>query len=290
MKKLYTLALAAFAALSASAQVYFVGNFNNVDMWTPETPLEATLNGEGNWEITLENTAGFKMSTAKGDWDTFNAAAFTVNEGDVTEEYIGKFVDVMAWGENTKMPAQANWKVEVTPDYKQVRFTQEGEAAAIEAYVVGGMETSNWEFVDLWKMTTVEKDKKYTFVCEGETMLPAGVEFKIAAPGWSMINYSTLGEAIPDGDPSEVVYNDPSQANSFFAEDFTGTITLNLINGFNKPAELTFTPAGAGVEGVTVENNAKAVYYNLQGVQVANPEAGLYIVRRGDKVSKILVK
>lgn len=288
MKKLYTLALAAFAALSASAQVYFVGEFNGVQMWTPETPLEATVNADGNWEITLEKTGGFKMSTVKGDWDTFNGSAFSVNEGNVTEEYIGKFVDVMAWGENTNMPAQANWKVEVTPDYKQVRFTQEGEAAAIEAYLTGGF--ADWGFVDLWKMTTVEKDKLYTFVCEGETMLAAGVEFKIATPGWTMINYSTLGEAIADGEPSEVVYNDPSQANSFFSEDFTGTITLNLINGFNKPAEITFTPAGAGVEGVTVENNAKAVYYNLQGVQVANPEAGLYIVRRGDKVSKILVK
>lgn len=288
MKKLYTLALAAFAALSASAQVYFVGEFNGVQMWTPDTPLEATLNADGNWEITLEKTGGFKMSTAMGDWDTFNAAAFSVNNGNVTEEFVGSFVDVVAWGENTNMPAQAQWKVEVTPDYKQVRFTQEGEAAAIEAYVVGGMETSNWGFVDLWKMTTVEKDKKYTFVCEGETMLPAGVEFKVAAPGWTMINYCTDGEALADGEPSECKYNEG--ANSFFSEDFTGTITLELTNGFSQAAELTFTPAGAGVEDVTVENNAKAVYYNLQGVQVANPEAGLYIVRRGDKVSKILVK
>lgn len=78
----------------------------------------------------------------------------------------------------------------------------------------------------------------------------------------------------------------------FFSADFEGTIELNLINGFSQEAEITFTPgsAGAGVEDVTVENNAKAVYYNLQGVEVANPEAGLYIVRRGDKVSKVLVK
>ncbi len=39
-----------------------------------------------------------------------------------------------------------------------------------------------------------------------------------------------------------------------------------------------------------VEANGPAVYYNLQGVQVANPENGVYIVRRGNKVTKELVK
>ena len=288
MKKLYTLALAAAAALSVNAQVYFVGEFDGVAMWTPETPLEATVNADGNWEITLEKTGGFKMSTAKGTWEEFNAQAFSVNSGNVTEEYVGKFVDAMAWGENTSMPAQAKWKVEVTPDYTQVRFTQEGEAAAIEAYITGGF--ADWGFVELWKMTTVEKDKKYNFVCAGETMLPAGEEFKIATPGWTLINYSVGNEALADGESSPAAYN--NDKNMFFSADFEGTIELNLINGFSQEAEITFTPgsAGAGVEDVTVENNAKAVYYNLQGVEVANPEAGLYIVRRGDKVSKVLVK
>ncbi|MDE5595171.1 MAG: hypothetical protein K2I89_06340, partial [Muribaculaceae bacterium] len=35
---------------------------------------------------------------------------------------------------------------------------------------------------------------------------------------------------------------------------------------------------------------APAVYYNLQGVQVANPENGVYIVRRGDKVTKEYIR
>lgn len=37
-------------------------------------------------------------------------------------------------------------------------------------------------------------------------------------------------------------------------------------------------------------SDAPAVYYNLQGVQVANPEAGVYIVRRGDKVTKEYIR
>ena len=40
-----------------------------------------------------------------------------------------------------------------------------------------------------------------------------------------------------------------------------------------------------GVEGIEVET-APAVYYNLQGVQVENPTSGIYIVKRGNKVTK----
>ncbi len=44
-----------------------------------------------------------------------------------------------------------------------------------------------------------------------------------------------------------------------------------------------------GVEGVTVEEAGEAVYYNLQGVRVANPESGLYIVVKGGKSSKVIL-
>lgn len=36
------------------------------------------------------------------------------------------------------------------------------------------------------------------------------------------------------------------------------------------------------------DNNAPVEYYNLQGVRVANPENGLYIMRQGDKVVKVI--
>lgn len=36
------------------------------------------------------------------------------------------------------------------------------------------------------------------------------------------------------------------------------------------------------------DNNAPIEYYNLQGVRVANPENGLYIMRQGDKVVKVI--
>lgn len=48
---------------------------------------------------------------------------------------------------------------------------------------------------------------------------------------------------------------------------------------------------GAGISDiVTDSSDAPAVYYNLQGIKVANPENGIYIVRRGNKVSKEIIR
>ena len=44
------------------------------------------------------------------------------------------------------------------------------------------------------------------------------------------------------------------------------------------------------VEGVEISDNAPAVYYNLQGVQVKGDQPGIYICRQGNKTSKVVVK
>ena len=43
----------------------------------------------------------------------------------------------------------------------------------------------------------------------------------------------------------------------------------------------------AGVDEIGASDNAPAVYYNLQGVEVANPENGIFIRRQGNKVTKV---
>ena len=54
---------------------------------------------------------------------------------------------------------------------------------------------------------------------------------------------------------------------------------------------VTLVKAGTvGIDNVAVDANAPVEYYNLQGVKVANPSNGVYVVRQGNKVSKVLVK
>ena len=59
---------------------------------------------------------------------------------------------------------------------------------------------------------------------------------------------------------------------------------------FDYPTKtMVVTKVSSGVEVVEAEN-AAAEYFNLQGVKVAEPTSGLYIVKRGNKVTKEIVK
>jgi hypothetical protein len=55
---------------------------------------------------------------------------------------------------------------------------------------------------------------------------------------------------------------------------------------------ILYAPKDAsGIEGVAADNsNAPVEFYNLQGVRVANPTAGIYVKRQGNSATKILVK
>ncbi len=54
---------------------------------------------------------------------------------------------------------------------------------------------------------------------------------------------------------------------------------------FRKLSEVDFS----GIEDVEVTENIPAVYFNLQGVEVENPQNGMFIKRQGKKVSKVVI-
>ncbi len=57
------------------------------------------------------------------------------------------------------------------------------------------------------------------------------------------------------------------------------------------PINVTFTTDKmAGVSDITVDDNAEAEYYRLDGVKVSEPTNGIYIRRQGNKVTKVIVK
>lgn len=88
------------------------------------------------------------------------------------------------------------------------------------------------------------------------------------------------------------------------AWDLAGNIYIcgnsgEYLKGFALPRSKAFTTKAArrhafqitdsgvvGIEDITTDNSVAPVYYNLQGIKVANPENGIYIVKRGNKVTK----
>ena len=51
----------------------------------------------------------------------------------------------------------------------------------------------------------------------------------------------------------------------------------------------SFVNTETGIEGIAADN-AAPVYYNLQGVRVVNPTAGIYLERKGNTMRKVVVK
>ena len=119
--------------------------------------------------------------------------------------------------------------------------------------------------------------------------------------------YDAYGLTVKD---SEISYTDGSKENGIdYQSETTGDITYDATHGY--PLEYIIRDSydgkapvdrerwvysdyydiiAAGVTDVEAAENAPVEYYNLQGVRVANPDAGLYIRRQGNKVSKVIIR
>ena len=68
-----------------------------------------------------------------------------------------------------------------------------------------------------------------------------------------------------------------------------GTANIFQFNPGIRLAMYKFDPT-AGVEGDIADDvNAPVKYYNLQGVEIANPENGLFIKKQGAKATKVVL-
>lgn len=284
MKKFYTLLATALVAVSASAQVYFVGDFQG---WAPATPTEATKAEDGSWVVEIQNVPSFKMSTAFGSWDEFNAGALMI-EGADNVENLGKELKTAPGDKDIVLPYLGDYKIVISADYSTAVITTNTPppTGPVSLYLRGGM--NDWGAPDLWKMSS-EDGVTYWFDCQGETKIPAGTEFKIADANWAKYDFGAGDEIIPFEEPIQWFHKG---ANGVMTEEYEGTIKFVLVD--DTTADVTAFPTivdhVAGVADITVSENEAAEYFNLQGIRVAAPENGLFIRRRGNTVTKVLVK
>lgn len=310
MKKLYTLAALALLGASASAQTLYVkgeGQIKGTDTYLSwDLGVDYALE-QVNGEYTLEllNTSAIKISTVKSEnvekgWDLYNEGAYQpVNKGTYSEDCLGNPVPLEIGGDNIAMPWGGDYKIVIAGDLSTVTLTTDTPKPEgfTKIYLRGEM--NGWGVEDTWEMTT-EDGVLYWFDCTGETVIPNGTQWKIADKDWGKMNFSAGAEIIPIDE--YILWNYNGDNGVMAAEDdvYEGTILLNLYYGPGSSNPVIVFPEivehvapeyeDAGVESVVVDSNAPAVYYNLQGVKVVNPANGLYIVRQGNKASKVLVK
>lgn len=155
-----------------------------------------------------------------------------------------------------------------------------------------GMGGATWQAqVKLGTGMTVSADKEYSFKCLVDLESPSNaVVIKVGCP---TDDNAFIGPAAPNSFPAgESKYCFLNQ------KGFDGD--LQLIFDFAgcpvgskatiKNLVLIDPSEQVAIESVTADNAAAPVYYNLQGLRVDNAANGIFIVKRGDKVTKELVK
>lgn len=156
-------------------------------------------------------------------------------------------------------------------------------------YMVGQVNGNNWNIsspIEIpWNATANRYEANITF---------DGPEFKFSEVSgngnWDAFN----AKAICIDADQKVKYQTVTALYKYAGTNCALDSSIETGKEYNVQIDLVantiYITESTGVENVEVEANAPAVYYNLQGVEVANPENGLYIVKQGNKVSKVLVK
>ncbi len=311
MKKFYAFAAAAAIAMSANAQALYMTGASTADAdngglpaeWAPSNPAEFEI-VNGNFELTVNGLTSFKISTTKsdveGDWTGFNEGILTCNYG----EEQGVTVDLEPGtgdSPNILCPWEGDWKVVVAGDFSTITMTTDTPkpAGGIQLYFRGDM--NGWGSDDAWLFENVGENT-FRFVCAEGQQINAGEGFKIADANWAKYNFGA-GEDPILADMDNALFN--NGGNITLDEAWTGTCYLTIdpevcaeyaagavaVMYFATDAEdVPEWFEGSGVANVAIDENAPAQYYTLQGVRVANPEKGLYIVVKGEKSYKAVVK
>lgn len=281
-------AVVAFSAVAAEGPFYVVGAFQG---WAVDAAPEMTKVGD-KYELEVANMkSAFKILNAQS-WDaTGEWAAASANDKitlgtpfQLTAKAEGVTTSDLFFAEADEV---SNAKLVLDPTNMTLTVTGTPVTGNPELWMVGGFTTPVWSNPGAEsaspKFTETDGVYTLTYTFAGE------FEFKIAADGWAPQwgLYSpgdVLNDELPDCILDKKAGSDPGNVLGDFTGDYKVTFDINTCEVVFEKAE------GDGIEGVGVDANAPAVYYNLQGVQVANPTNGLYIVKQGNKVSKVLVK
>ncbi|MDE6189997.1 MAG: hypothetical protein K2G47_00085 [Muribaculum sp.] len=114
----------------------------------------------------------------------------------------------------------------------------------------------------------------------------------VEAPEWAQVCNSSWADLELAG---ESVTNDDNTVTITYALTESAISAINdkktvIINSGTNVISVKAVSGTVGIDNVAIDENAPVEYYNLQGVKVANPANGIYVVRQGNKVSKVLVK
>ena len=272
--------------------LYIVGHDNG---WDPANPTEIPYDAEkGAYYIEgIEFiNSSCKISRVKGDWDAFNANGIcssndaTIKIGTPCSLYLQYCNDIIIERAGT---------YNLTIDMVNATMLLEEVVVYPEAlFLCGNLIGANWD--PAFDGAILDPTDEGVYSIKNVELVAvngnanAYFSFNTTTGSWDDVNKAArYGAESPDqavtiGENMTVV-SGGSSAFAWMVEPGTYDFVVSL-----KEMTLVVTKATTGIESIEADKNAPAIYYNLQGVEVANPSNGIYIVKRGAKVAKEFVK
>jgi len=291
MKK-FLLSVAAVAmTLGASAQeFYVVGGFNG---WNEKEAVQMEVNAaDATATVHFDSfDTNFKI-IGQRDW---NGLEYGAVKGE-TLKIDGTPMALAEKGSNDNIMFADGISVvkdcTLTLDISAMTLKATGTAdnGPQDLYISGSFQTPAWAIPgnEGTQVMTLDGDV-YSVVCAFNGTAEAPAAFKIATKGWGVEYAATKDSPVLNAETLSTTLKAKADGGD---TDIKVALTGNYKVAFNiKDLTLTLSEdKEQGINEVVVDNNVEAVYYNLQGVRVANPENGVFIVKRGNEVSKVLVK
>lgn len=252
-----------------------------------------------------------ELGANANDWDTLNANRYgsnqTVGEADSYDIVeAGTYTMQKPNGNSWNLPA-GKWTLTVNTVENTLVVTGQGDLPPVPEvpetlYIIGNIDDNDWNPVNPIPMTKSGN----TFTVEAEAV--ANVEgksfFSFCSAkgstndnaGWGELSGSDRYGAATEGAVATVgtpfaytVYKanvNASACKSWSIAPNTDGHKYKFTVDFDKQTvSVTMT---SGVDSIEVENDGEAVYFNLQGVRVDNPENGIFVRVANGKAVKVV--
>ena len=273
--------------------MYVVGYVNGYS-WNPTEGVKMTNEGDGIFTIEeIHITGSFALTTTLAtdgnDWETMNNGRIGPNGSDVEAKEGENEAPGRGDGKSWVIAAGTynltyTWDDEIL-EIELVELDPEPDPTDLVLYLAGV--ANDWKTdEEKYKMTHEEGTNIYTYT--GTTIFSD--KWKICDGTW---NWSFgMGDDFKANFENDCWFDGQDFNAIELDNDQEVHLTFTLVSGSDVkgseiPSKVLYTIT-TGVEGIEIDEAAPAEYYNLQGVRIAAPEKGLYIIRQGEKVSKIL--
>ncbi|MBQ7042720.1 MAG: carboxypeptidase regulatory-like domain-containing protein [Muribaculaceae bacterium] len=280
--------------------LYIVGAGEALGEWDPVNAAEFTF-ADGVYIVEVEETTEFKISTIKGvgetdeKWNVFNAGNLAVDAAITNGGTVNLSVNKDAG--NIILPWAGVWTITVAADLSTLTATTETPEPAPSypevIYAIGNVGGYNWS-----TSNGIELAHQGEGVYSGEVTVDDTGDgngyFQFATTlgeNWEAVNAGTRygaltkDEAIVLNEVTSMTNDWGGSTQSWMIKSDTYIMVVDIVN-----CTVTVSPKTVGVEGIKADDNTPAVYYNLQGIEVANPENGVFIKKQGNIVTKEYVK